>query len=185
MQLSEVDSCDCVAGYVLVGGACQPCGDHEAEKNGTCVCDPGYTRASDSAPCAEIPTAGAGAPCSDVSPCSDPKYAFCARASNGDRYCTRADCRAADDCDEGYACSASEQGSYCQRSPRGLALPCESSADCAGSEATYCETLISHSCLVQGCSLAQDDCFSGWECCDVSSYGMPVPLCVPAGECPT
>ena len=50
-------------------------------------------------------------------------------------------------------------------------------------EATYCDTFKSHSCLVQGCSLTPNNCFSGWECCDLSAFGVPQPICVAQGAC--
>jgi hypothetical protein len=38
-------------------------------------------------------------------------------------------------------------------------------------------------CIVEGCSVAEQDCFEGYQCCDLSMFGMPVPLCLPAGAC--
>jgi hypothetical protein len=43
---------------------------------------------------------------------------------------------------------------------------------------------MTHACLVQGCSLDPDDCFAGYECCDLSMFGIPQ-ICVPKGTCPT
>lgn len=189
MELSAVESCDCIPGYVLEGASCVVCPEHEIEERGACVCAAGFQRPSAGAACVEpppeTPGAGLGARCSDSQRCTDPAFDHCAEASNGDRYCTQSSCGSSDDCAAGYACSNAADGSYCQRSPLGLESPCATQADCAGTEATYCETLISQSCLVQGCSLSANDCFEGWECCDASAYGMPIPLCVPSGECPT
>jgi hypothetical protein len=67
--------------------------------------------------------------------------------------------------------------------PTGVGLECTSDADCAGTDATYCETLVSHACVVQGCSVEENDCFEGNECCDLSAFGMPT-LCVLEGRCP-
>jgi hypothetical protein len=66
-----------------------------------------------------------------------------------------------------------------------MTKPCTSEADCAGTEATYCDIFVSRSCLVQGCSLDPDNCFEGWECCDLSAFGIPMPLCLPLGACTT
>jgi hypothetical protein len=186
MKLSEVDSCQCVAGFVLDGAACIPCPEGELASMGSCVCPPGFERPSAGEPCQEASSVGGlGSACSQAEPCESEEYAFCAQAGNGESYCTRAGCNASEECEDGYACEQAANASFCRRSPTGMSRPCEAAADCAGTEATYCETLISQSCLVQDCNLAVNDCFEGWECCDVSSYGMPRPLCVPAGECPT
>jgi hypothetical protein len=186
MQLSAVDSCACVEGYVLDGAVCVACPDGELESRGSCVCPPGFNKPTAGAPCEKTAAvATLGSACSLAEPCKSDEYPFCAEASNAESYCTSNGCRATSECSEGYACVQAASASFCRRSPSGMGKPCESAADCAGTEATYCETLISHSCLVQDCSLEADDCFEGWECCDVSAYGMPKPICVPAGECPT
>ncbi len=184
MELSVVEACNCVAGYVREGSVCVHCPDHETEKHGACVCDVGYQRTTEGAVCSVIPSAGLGAACSESEPCRDEDFSYCAEASNGDRYCTRAGCSAPTDCADGYACSGTGPSAYCRRSPVGMASACTSAQDCAGTEATYCETLLSHSCLVEGCSLAENDCFTGWECCDASSYDVPLPICIPEGKCP-
>jgi hypothetical protein len=131
-----------------------------------------------------VPASGAGAACSDVAPCLDQRFAFCAEASNGDRYCTSQGCSKSADCPETYACTKSASGSFCQRTPRGLSADCESDDDCAAFEATLCDTLFSHTCVVQGCSLSPNDCFESWECCDASAFGVTALVCVPEGQCP-
>jgi len=183
MVASEVDACVCEAGYVLVGKECITCPEHELVQGSGCVCEDGYTRLAEGAACTELPKSGPGADCS-VAACADPEFSACVTAPNDDQYCTSRGCATSDDCPETFACSASPQGSFCQRSPLGMTNPCASDDDCKGYEATFCETLFSDSCLVQGCSLAQNDCFEGWECCDVTSYGMPIPICIPEGNCP-
>jgi hypothetical protein len=67
--------------------------------------------------------------------------------------------------------------------PVGLAKPCTSAADCAGTEATYCDTFVTMGCLVEGCNLEVDDCYTGYECCDLSAFGIPLPLCIEEGQC--
>jgi hypothetical protein len=68
--------------------------------------------------------------------------------------------------------------------PTGLDKPCTSNADCAGLEASFCDTFVSHTCLVQGCTTSPDNCFTGKECCDfttmVPEWGT---LCIAAGAC--
>jgi hypothetical protein len=31
--------------------------------------------------------------------------------------------------------------------------------------------------------LSSDNCFSGTECCDLSAFGIAMPVCIPAGAC--
>lgn len=66
--------------------------------------------------------------------------------------------------------------------PMGLGMSCSSNDDCADTEATFCDTFMSHTCQVQGCSLDPNDCYEGAACCDFSAYGLGT-LCVPGG-CP-
>ena len=66
--------------------------------------------------------------------------------------------------------------------PTGEDMPCSSSADCAGFEATFCDTFVTGTCLVSGCTVVPDSCSAGKECCDLSSFGLP-PLCIAAGAC--
>ena len=183
MVVSDIDACVCEEGYVLVGKECITCPEHEVVQGSGCVCAEGYERLSEGSACSLRPESGPGADCS-VAECTDPAFETCVNAPNGDQYCTSRDCASTADCPETFACVTSAQGSFCQRSPTGIGSPCASDDDCQGYEATFCETLISHACLVQGCSLSQDDCFEGWECCDVTSYGMPIPICIPEGNCP-
>ena len=183
MVVSDIDACVCEAGYVLVNKQCITCPEHERVQGAGCVCDDGYERLAEGASCTVQPTSGPGSDCAAAA-CADPDFPYCTKAPNDDQYCTSQGCSSSADCPETYACAASAAGSFCQRTPKGMASPCEVDDDCQGYEATFCETLISHSCLVQGCSLSQNDCFQGWECCDVTSYGMPIPICIPEGNCP-
>ncbi|HET7540383.1 MAG TPA: hypothetical protein VFK05_10950 [Polyangiaceae bacterium] len=93
------------------------------------------------------------------------------------------ECAKPEDCPEGYACDLEVTPGLCRKPPTGLGMSCTSNADCAGTEATYCDTFQSHSCLVQGCSLTPDNCFTGFECCDLSAFGVAQPLCIPDGAC--
>jgi hypothetical protein len=62
-------------------------------------------------------------------------------------------------------------------------MACETPDDCAGTEATFCDSFMTHSCQVQGCQVDPNDCFAGFECCDLSAFGLPEPLCIPTGAC--
>jgi len=121
-------------------------------------------------------------------PCTDPKYAICHVTSGSTAYCTSG-CTTSADCQGGYACDATTGPaywpSYCKRPPVGAGQACQSSADCAGTEATYCDLVVTHQCLVQGCKRTPDDCFSGTQCCDLSVFGVAQPVCVSTGTCPT
>ena len=184
MVVSDVDSCVCAEGYVLTGTTCISCAEHERFQGGGCVCDDGYFRPSDGASCAPVPPSGLGAICSATAPCLDAVYSYCAVASNQDQYCTSQGCKSDADCPDTYACTKADSASYCRRTPLGQAAPCKSDADCAGFEATLCDNIFSNSCIVQNCSLTQNDCFTGWDCCDASAYGAPNPVCIPEGNCP-
>jgi hypothetical protein len=64
--------------------------------------------------------------------------------------------------------------------PEGLGEPCTTNADCAGTDATFCDTLITQSCLVEGCALGGSDCLPGYECQDLSMFGAAGNVCVAA-----
>jgi hypothetical protein len=69
--------------------------------------------------------------------------------------------------------------------PTGEDQPCTGPADCAGFEASFCDNIVSGTCLVPNCTLAPNDsCFTGKECCDLSSFGLST-LCIAAGACTT
>lgn len=169
--------CVCPANAVFTNNGCVACGEHEVPGATSCDCEPGYTRAGAGQPCTEAPM-GLGAACDPAaSTCAAPFDQCIAAASGG--YCSSS-CTSSDDCTGGYACNAD---SVCERPPSGLNTPCSTDADCAGTDATFCDTFMHHACLVQGCSPTANDCFSGYDCCDLSAFGLPQPLCVPAGEC--
>jgi hypothetical protein len=62
--------------------------------------------------------------------------------------------------------------------------PNGSAAACEGKEASFCDNIVSGTCLVPNCTLAPDNCFPGKECCDLSSFGLGT-LCIAAGACTT
>lgn len=170
--------CVCPPDSYFTPTGCVFCGEHEVATETSCDCEPGFSRPATGAPCSE---AGLGSECNpDDSMCMAP-YDHCEPAGDSG-YCTTTGCSSTDDCESGYACN---QDSVCQRPPDGLNKPCTSPDDCAGTEATFCDSFMTQSCQVQGCSLDPDDCFTGYQCCDLSSFGLPEPLCVPTGACPT
>lgn len=173
--------CVCEPGAVLTDKGCEPCGAHQVPGTSGCVCEAGYTQAPGATECTETPM-GLGDPCDPAHPaCNNPKYPLCYAPATGTPYCTSTDCN--NDCEGGYACDQAVTPSVCLRPPTGFLKPCKADADCAGTEASYCDTYQSHSCLVQGCTLSPDNCFVGWECCDLSAFGVPQPLCIPDGAC--
>lgn len=152
-----------------------------------CQCKAGYVKPAAGDVCEPAPM-GLGAECDVTAPTScssDPEFTHCEAGADSKGYCTKTDCSSAADCSGGYACDMAVTPSVCRRPPKGLSMSCASDADCAGTEATYCDTFVTHSCLVQGCNLTADDCFIGFECCDLSSFGIAQPLCVAAGACTT
>ena len=180
---SDGRQCICVAGAVMTAHGCTLCGANEVPGNGFCDCAPGYSRPTYQAACQE--GTGMGMACDALSgPCADPKYAFCHVTSGSTAYCTSG-CTTSADCQGGYACDATTVPGYCKRPPVGAGQACQSSADCAATEATYCDGVVTHQCLVQGCHVSPNDCFSGTVCCDLSMYGVAQPICVLPGTCPT
>jgi hypothetical protein len=186
--------CVCVDGAAMTQNGCVACGEHEVPGDGGCDCVAGYARPAPGAACALVPQ-GLGAACGAQNPCVDPKYNTCIDGgapsdgggdAGGAGYCTNSGCVTSSDCSNGYACDPSAPPPVCRRPPVGQGTPCMSSADCAGTEATFCDTVVSHSCLVQGCTLSPNDCFVGWTCCDLSTFGVPAPICLSlqGGACP-
>ncbi len=182
-HLGSLGSCLCDDQFVLQDHGCVPCGDNETWQNGVCVCSAGYARATDGAACT---LSGAGLACDPSTPasCTDPNFALC-RAANGGGYCTK-DCAADTDCPHGFACDTTASPATCKTAAVGQGDACTSDSDCAGKDATYCEVLQSHVCLVQGCSTGDpSSCSEGWTCCDLHSLGLAKTLCVPEGKCLT
>jgi hypothetical protein len=176
--------CLCAGNTVAGDHGCVACGDHEIAQNDACVCEAGYQKPSGATVCAIIPT-GLGNACTADKDCNvDPTYDTC-HASGDSGYCTNAGCASDSDCTGGYACNTSGSASFCQRPPTGQGMACTSSDDCAGTEAPYCLTIQAHLCFVE-CSLTGNDCFSGYECCDLAALSsglIPQQLCVPTGTC--
>jgi hypothetical protein len=176
--------CVCDAHSATTATGCTPCGTDEVSGPVGCTCKAGYSKPEGGGACEPTPT-GLGTACDVGVGCADATFDHCEPVADGKGYCTETACSSSADCTGGYACDTAVTPSVCRRPPLGLAMSCSADADCAGTEATYCDTFQSHSCLVQGCSLAPDNCFSGWECCDLSLYGIAQPLCIPQGACST
>jgi hypothetical protein len=174
---SQNGRCVCPANAAYSATGCVACNEHEIASPAGCVCEQGYARSTPDAVCAAVPQ-GLGASC-------DPAASLCAapfdrcEPSATAGYCTSA-CTSNEQCSGGYACNAQ---SICQRPPVGLGQSCDSPDDCAGTEATFCDTFQTHACQVQGCQVDPNNCFAGFECCDLSAFGVPQPLCVPQGLC--
>jgi hypothetical protein len=170
--------CVCPEGTAYTPSGCVACGEHEVVTATGCACEDGFSRPAPGEACSETPS-GLGADCDPAAPACEAPYDHCELASSGG-YCTTSGCTTSADCEGGYACN---EASVCQRPPVGLGTPCTGPADCAGTEATFCDLVVTMSCQVQGCQLDPNDCFSGFECCDLSMFGVPEPLCVAAGAC--
>jgi hypothetical protein len=177
--LSE-DRCACDDDYIPGPGGCVPCGENERASNGSCVCVDGFARAADNAACAEIP-AELGADCdTDSTPCPDgSKYPLCHVVNGTSGYCTST-CADSGDCDGGYKCHQNGSDSFCRRPPIDYGNSCQTADDCAGGEATFCETIQSHLCLVPCEAGKTDGCFEGDVCCDFAIFH---PICVPSNAC--
>jgi hypothetical protein len=81
-------------------------------------------------------------------------------------------------------CAQDDARAACRTGPVGFGTTCASDADCAGLEASHCETLQAHVCVVAGCQTAPDTCTGGQSCCDLNALGIPLTLCLPPGQCP-
>jgi hypothetical protein len=173
--------CVCAEGSVLTDAGCVVCGENEVAGSGACVCAPGFSRGSEGASCEPAPST-LGVACDTASaPCADATYDVCHLTSDTDGYCTNG-CTGSADCDGGFACDTLATPAYCRRPPTGAGMSCSADADCAGTEATLCESRMSHQCVVI-CDPAAADCFPGLKCCDFTMFGAPAPFCLPDGSC--
>jgi hypothetical protein len=160
--------CACKPGTVAnaSGIGCVRCGKHEKVESETCVCAAGYTRATADAPCAKT---AIDQPCEVDGSCD-------------------AGCTANADCTTGWSCEVDAGTHFCKQPPTGQGAHCDTSADCAGNEATFCENLQSHTCLLEKCATHENVCPNEWSCCDLTSL-IGASLCVPPerlvdGACP-
>lgn len=161
-------ACFCDDHSVSLDGSCKACAADEVVVGGVCGCPPGEVK-NEANLCAAV--AGLGDPCSADQPCSDATYNVCAPATAGSSAgtCTSS-CTSDADCSPSYTCAVWESAPYC-RQFSGLGAGCASDADCAGFDATVCDTYLSHTCIVAGCSVNANDCPRGLTCCDLSAFG--------------
>jgi len=81
-------------------------------------------------------------------------------------------------------CTTGDTRPACASGPSGFGTPCTTDTDCAGFDASHCETLQGHVCVVSPCQKSPDSCTGGQSCCDLSGLGLPLTLCLPPGQCP-
>ena len=81
-------------------------------------------------------------------------------------------------------CASDDTRAACMKGPTGFGTTCTTDMDCQGFQASHCETLQSHICVVSGCHTSPDDCTGGQSCCDLNGLGVPLTLCLPPGQCP-
>lgn len=181
-------SCVCASGYVVSseGYGCVACAEHEEAVAGKCECSVGYARASDTGRCEAQVGSALGSACSESEPCSGANP-YCAESKDG-AFCTTRGCARNDDCPNGWRCLEADGEKYCGKPPSGFGMNCMSNADCEVTEAHYCETFQSHTCIVNGCAAHPADCPSQFVCCDLSTL-IGQSLCVPSstlmnGACP-
>ena len=90
-------------------------------------------------------------------------------------------------CDDGFVPGT---GGCVEGQATPAAKHCDSDADCTDTgAATYCEKVVSQTCLIPNCNAAPNDCPTGFECCPFSQFPIPgvdppVPnICLTAGLC--
>ena len=170
---TSLDVCLCDDSSIADGLRCTLCPADEVAVAGACGCAPGSTKNS-AGVCDRV--VGLGDPCQSASDCTNPGYAYCAPGVTGSS-CTSA-CASDSDCGDSYTCATWEPQPYC-REFVGLGMSCTSAADCAGTDATFCDTYQSHTCIVAGCTVGDGACPRGTLCCDFSQYGFGT-LCAAA-----
>jgi hypothetical protein len=170
------NACVCVDGYGLVAEACLKCPRGEVGNPlGPCACSEGMSRSPENGRCGEA----LGQACSSDLECTEPSPTCHGIEASG--YCTLSGCRPGkDDCPGDFACNDREGEPFCERPPSGLGASCDASEDCRGFEASYCESLSEHACLVEGCAENLDRCHGDWVCCDIALLGAS--LCIPPNE---
>ena len=85
-------------------------------------------------------------------------------------------CTANSECPENGICDTPGASGFC-REPEGLGKSCTGAADCGG-EATYCETFVTMTCIVEKCASNPSMCPSGQVCCDATGF-LGTSLCTP------
>jgi hypothetical protein len=146
------------------------CGEGMELYSGRCVCPPG-----------SILVEGA---CSECGEHEVAAGTACVCEAGYERPGTDGDCEPVADGTGGAGgeAGAANTGAPEEQPPEGLGMSCSSNADCEGTEAEFCDTFMTQACQVIGCSLEPDDCYMGYECCDLSAFSIGN-LCVPVGAC--
>lgn len=174
--------CDNAQNRVTGEHGCVLCGENKVASNDICECIEGYVASGDA--CVPKPEA-LGKECSKNADCDDATYDTC-HVEGEAGYCTSVGCSDDAPCDSGYRCDTSATPAYCKQPPTGAGQSCSSDADCAGSDATFCEIFNTRMCFVEGCSLTENDCFIGQECCDLTGPSGGIikkQICVDTGTC--
>ena len=178
----DEERCTCADGFAYTEQGCVSCGPNAVATPNGCVCESGFGRLTPEAPCEALPE-GFGQACTDDAECPG-FYPHCQPSVGGGGYCTTQNCTDSAACLGGYTCNTLNAPSFCQRPPVGLGQPCASPADCAGTDALWCDLVFSQTCLVQDCLTSVEGCVPGFECCDLTSVGLPgASLCLPPGSC--
>lgn len=166
LQMDNGGQCVCDEHSVGTADGCVPCGTNEVVGATGCQCAPGFGKSGSTDPC----TLGGGV--------------IDAGTSNSQADAdTSAACTTNSDCTGGAACDLKVSPSVCRTPPLGLGKACTGTSDCAGTEATFCDVMVTKACAVQGCTLAPDNCFPGYICCDLSKYGIPTTVCAAGNQC--
>jgi hypothetical protein len=163
--------CSCVAGAVPKEQGCQLCVANEVAKGSNCECAPGFARN----PATKLCEAETVSRCTPA--CSGDKTR-CVPSNDGGGYCAAEGCTSNAACGAGETCALWDKKPYCMRAPLGFGAACTAPTDCTGKDAEFCETFMSHVCLVKDCDLVLQNCPAANKCCAVAFYG--VNLCLPA-----
>jgi len=175
--VEAANACVCDSDAIAVAGGCQPCAADEVPTAGKCTCPAGKSKNTANV-CETI--AGLGDACDTASaPCADATYSYCATGGSGTAGTCTNECAASAECGAAYTCATWEANPYC-RTFAGVGDPCGSNADCTG-DANLCDTQQTHTCVIQGCSLTDNDCPRDLTCTDYSSFGIGT-LCAGASS---
>jgi hypothetical protein len=179
--------CACAPGAVPDpnGPGCVKCGEHEEPVGEMCQCVMGFHKPTPDEPCEETTGGVLGAACSAAEPCAEP-YPYCA-SSGGESFCTTQGCGGNDECEAGWRCNTPGTSGFCAQ-PAGLGKACQNPGDCAGTDATFCESFVTRTCIIEKCLDDPDVCPSGNVCCDMTAL-VGSSLCTPStalmgGMCP-
>jgi hypothetical protein len=163
-----LEACMCDDHAAPVDGGCQPCAADEVVVANACACPSGTSKDAANV-CTTVP--GLGDPCDATTPCDDATYSYCGMKDGATAGSCTNQCASNNDCIDSYTCATWLAQPYCMVFD-GLGKPCTTQDDCAGSDATFCDTYISHTCVVANCTLTGNECPRGLTCCDLSNYGI-------------